>query len=66
MKTVYRVKGMKCSGCENNIKRILGAIDGIQTVETNLQNSSVTIESDQMIDLDILNDHLGETYMLSK
>lgn len=43
-KTILRVEGMSCSHCENAIKKSVGALDGVRTVEVDLKGKTVTVE----------------------
>jgi copper chaperone len=35
--------GMTCDGCANAIKRILGKIEGVQDIQTNVENKTVIV-----------------------
>lgn len=41
-----KVGGMSCGGCVNSVKRLLTALDGVQTVEVELAQGRVTVEYD--------------------
>lgn len=41
-----KVGGMSCSGCVNSVKRLLSALDGVQTVEVDLAQGWVTVNYD--------------------
>lgn len=43
-KIILKVDGMSCSHCENVIKKSVGALDGVETVEVDLSQKNVTIE----------------------
>ncbi len=43
-KIILIVDGMSCSHCENVIKKSVGALDGVATVEVDLSQKTVTIE----------------------
>ena len=40
----FKVTGMKCGGCENNIKNRLSSIDGVLSVEAKHKDDSVSVE----------------------
>ncbi|GFH60880.1 copper chaperone-like protein [Chaetoceros tenuissimus] len=39
--------GMTCEGCAGAIKRILGKMDGVTNVETNVEEKSVKVTADE-------------------
>ncbi len=45
-KIVLNVEGMSCNHCVNSVKKAVGAIDGVSSVEVNLDDKTVTIEYD--------------------
>lgn len=40
------VTGMTCMGCVNSVKKLLSALDGVQTVEVDLASGLVTVAYD--------------------
>lgn len=40
------VEGMSCSHCENSVKKAVGALEGVGSVEVDLKGNKVTIEFD--------------------
>ena len=40
------VTGMTCGGCENAVRRVVSAIDGVNSVSASHQDSRVTVEYD--------------------
>lgn len=42
--TVFKVTGMKCGGCENQVKECLMASNGIERVTANHKNNSVEVD----------------------
>ncbi|MFZ4543830.1 MAG: heavy-metal-associated domain-containing protein [Saprospiraceae bacterium] len=48
MKESYFIENIKCDGCANSICSAAMSITGIDFVEVNIDNQSVTIESDQV------------------
>lgn len=49
-KTVLKVEGMMCTGCENRIKNVLKEMDGVDEVAADYRNGTVTIQSDDSLD----------------
>lgn len=43
-KAVLHVEGMSCSHCENAVKKSVGALDGVSSVEVDLAAKTVTVE----------------------
>lgn len=43
---VLTVKGMKCGGCETNVKDKLLAVEGISSVTASFKNNEVAVEFD--------------------
>ncbi|GKY91728.1 cytosolic copper metallochaperone [Mayamaea pseudoterrestris] len=41
--------GMTCSGCADAIKRILGKIDGVQSIDANVDTKIVTVQADPSV-----------------
>ena len=44
--TVMQINGMTCSGCTNSVKKVLTAIDGVQSVDVRLDNGQATVMYD--------------------
>jgi len=40
------VTGMKCGGCEDNVKTKLNAVDGVNSVEASHKENTVTVDFD--------------------
>ncbi|KAL7454839.1 hypothetical protein ACHAWC_009306 [Mediolabrus comicus] len=49
--------GMTCDGCANAVKRILGKIDGVSDIQTNVEAKSVVV---------VHNDTVSKEVMLEK
>ena len=49
-----KVNGMVCDGCENRLKAVLSAIDGVKSVEANHNSGIVTVNAREDIDITIL------------
>lgn len=58
------VEGMTCAGCANTVKRKFEAIDGVKSVDVDLENKKVTLESLIKIDNEILMSVLSDTNYL--
>ncbi|KAL7560698.1 hypothetical protein ACA910_021432 [Epithemia clementina (nom. ined.)] len=41
--------GMTCEGCSNAVKRILKKIEGVQSVDADLEGKTVTVEADPSV-----------------
>ncbi len=50
IKTIVKVKNMKCIGCETRVIRVLEEIEGVSHVEANYKEGKIIIES--MMELD--------------
>ena len=47
MTQTIRVTGMTCGGCENAVKRALGRLPGVASVEASHAGEKVTVEFDE-------------------
>jgi len=47
MTQTIRVTGMTCGGCENAVKRALGRLPGVASVEASHAAEKVTVEFDE-------------------
>ncbi|NMA25436.1 MAG: heavy-metal-associated domain-containing protein [Clostridiales bacterium] len=43
---ILKVEGMSCSHCENRIKKAVGSLTGVGSVQVNLADKTVTVELD--------------------
>ena len=41
-----KVEGMSCSHCENAVKKSVGELNGVDSVEVDVKGKSVTVEFD--------------------
>eukprot|EP00339_Tiarina_fusa_P012248 CAMPEP_0117053686 /NCGR_PEP_ID=MMETSP0472-20121206/37146_1 /TAXON_ID=693140 ORGANISM="Tiarina fusus, Strain LIS" /NCGR_SAMPLE_ID=MMETSP0472 /ASSEMBLY_ACC=CAM_ASM_000603 /LENGTH=72 /DNA_ID=CAMNT_0004768863 /DNA_START=38 /DNA_END=256 /DNA_ORIENTATION=- len=41
--------GMTCEGCASAVKRILGKIDGVKSVDANVEAKTVVVEADDSV-----------------
>jgi copper chaperone len=46
-KIILNVEGMSCNHCVNSVKKAVEDIDGVITVDVNLDEKTVTVEYDQ-------------------
>ena len=44
--TVIKITGMTCMGCVNSVKKVLNAIDGVQTSDVSLEEARATVVYD--------------------
>lgn len=61
MRKEVMVEGMKCKGCAHKVQEKFEAIEGVDSVEVNLENKSVIVESKSEIDKEALRTSLSET-----
>ncbi|HOB20539.1 MAG TPA: copper chaperone CopZ [Candidatus Atribacteria bacterium] len=60
-RTVLHVEGMSCSHCENAVKKAVGALDGVRTVEVDLKGKTVSVEYDSSrVSLDRIKSEIEE------
>lgn len=41
-----KVNGMTCTGCVSSVKKVLAAIDGVESVEVSLEKAQATVVYD--------------------
>ncbi|CAB9507623.1 Copper transport protein ATOX1 [Seminavis robusta] len=41
--------GMTCEGCANAVKRILGKVEGVSSVETDVAAKTVVVQADESV-----------------
>jgi copper ion binding protein len=46
---VLNVDGMSCVHCENRVKKAVGALNGVKTVEVNLSEKTVSVTFDSAV-----------------
>ena len=61
MKKEVLVEGMKCEGCANTVQEKFEAIEGVDSVEIDLINKKVVLESQSNIDKNTLVFALADT-----
>ena len=60
MKQQIEITGMTCGGCVKNVKEALGQIEGVQTVEVNMNPPQAVIEANKSISSTQLNQVLAK------
>ena len=50
MAIIYEVPGMHCAHCEAAIKREVGAVEGVDEVEVDLETKKVTVSGSRLDD----------------
>ncbi|MFD8483251.1 heavy-metal-associated domain-containing protein [Kitasatospora sp. NPDC059673] len=48
--TVFAVSGMTCGHCEKAVGKAIGALEGVETVQVDVQNGLVTVGSAAELD----------------
>lgn len=56
MQTTLQVTGMSCMGCVNSVKRLLSAVEGVQTIEVDLAKGLVSVEHTEQVAAETLRD----------
>ena len=56
MKTVIKVDNITCSGCVNSVRREIGTLQGVFSVDIDLINRSICIEHTDEVDQKMLED----------
>eukprot|EP00578_Thalassiosira_sp_NH16_P030844 CAMPEP_0181077244 /NCGR_PEP_ID=MMETSP1071-20121207/849_1 /TAXON_ID=35127 /ORGANISM="Thalassiosira sp., Strain NH16" /LENGTH=73 /DNA_ID=CAMNT_0023158479 /DNA_START=103 /DNA_END=324 /DNA_ORIENTATION=- len=46
--------GMTCDGCANAVKRILGKIDGVTNIDTNVEEKKVVVEHSDSVSKEVM------------
>jgi copper chaperone len=55
------VEGMSCSHCENSVKKTVGALNGVSSVNVDLKLKKVTVEFDpQRVSVDTIRDTIED------
>ena len=57
---VLKVEGMMCEGCENRVKNIVNAIDGVEDVSANHVNGEVIVKSNESVDIQAIKDAIED------
>ena len=65
-KVVHFKVGMTCSGCSGAVQRILTKIEGVQSVDANLETKDVTVTTSDDVNNQVLLDALLKWSTASK
>ncbi len=60
MTTIIKINGMSCGHCSMAVKKALGQIEGVETVEVNLEEKTATISSTTRLDINILKEIIDD------
>lgn len=66
MTHTYKVTGMTCNGCKSSVEKALSAIEGVDEVKVNLEQSEAYLNMNKPIALDVLQKSLPEKYHISE
>lgn len=56
----YIVTGMTCGHCVNHVTEEVSAIDGVQSVDVQLEGGTMAVTSDAPVDLELIKDAVAE------
>ncbi len=60
-KQIINVEGMSCEHCVNAITKAVNALDGVQSVDVNLKEKTVTVEYNSMkVSIDKIKEEIEE------
>lgn len=54
METTYRIKGMTCGHCVAAVSQEVSAVDGVESVNVDLDSASMTVSSADPLDLEVI------------
>ena len=60
MTTIIKINGMSCGHCSMAVKKALGQIEGVETVEVNLEEKTATISSTTSLAINILKEIIDD------
>ena len=60
MKHTYIINGMTCNGCRNHVEETLSKIDGVNSVQVDLEKKEAIIQMDKHIHLEVFQKALQE------
>ena len=60
MTTIIKINGMSCGHCSMAVKKALGQIEGVETVEVTLEEKTATISSTTSLDINILKEIIDD------
>lgn len=58
----YTVTGMTCNGCKAKVESMLSSLENVNNVSVDLEKSTVSLESNQILSIEVLNRILSEKY----
>lgn len=61
MNKQVKVDGMTCNGCAKTVKSAFEEVEGIRSVEINLDNQTASVDTDTELNIDNLNHSLVDT-----
>ena len=53
MKNQFEILGMSCGGCSNHVEKVLRNVQGVTSVEVNLQEKKANVEMNTQIPLEV-------------
>lgn len=59
-KTIIKVEGMVCNGCENRVQNALKTIEGVEEVIANYTNGTVTITSQNEVEENVMKEKIED------
>ena len=60
MKTILKVKGMHCEGCENRIKNVIASVENVEEVKADHETKEVEIKSTETLDLNEIKEKIED------
>jgi len=54
MEQTYKIDGMSCNGCRSHVEKLLTQVDGVDSVEVDLENAEAIVGSSKEIELENL------------
>ncbi|RNC85321.1 MAG: cadmium-translocating P-type ATPase [Balneola sp.] len=61
MKHTYHIHGMSCNGCKTHVKEALSNVEGVSSVEVDLEKAEATIYMDTHVDVTVFQEVLSES-----
>ena len=56
----YTVSGMTCGNCVNHVTEEVSAIDGVQSVDVQLEGGTMAVTSEAEVDFDTITEAVAE------
>jgi copper chaperone CopZ len=66
MKHTYQVTGMTCDGCKKSVEEKLSVVEGVTSVEVNLDKEEASVSMDNHIPVQVLQKALPNKYSISE